>query len=123
MTESTAHALIKFDRDHERSRREGKGVAADAGAEIDHERTSKSRGFVASDRFGRRLLDANRLDPHLLAVLELYGCFLRASANRIAAETSWGAAHCRQRAMSEGRIDATSAISARSRLPASAVNT
>ena len=74
ITESTAHALIEIDGQNVGPRGKRQRIAADAGAEIDDQRTRESSGFVPGDRFRGGLFDAGRLDPHPLAALELDRC-------------------------------------------------
>ena len=64
-----------------------------------------------------------RLDPHLLAVLEFCHCPISCLGQTYRGRYERGAANLRKRAMSEGRIDPTCAISASRRLPASVFKT
>jgi len=71
VTDSTAHARVKINGQDVRPCCQRQRIAADPGAQIDDKARCESSGLVPGDRFRRGLLDAGRLDPHLLPELEL----------------------------------------------------
>jgi tRNA-dihydrouridine synthase B len=71
ISDPTAHSRIEVNSQNVSPRAKGQRITADPRTEIDDQRTRETRGFILGDELRRALLDPDRIDPHLLAALEL----------------------------------------------------
>jgi len=71
ISDPTAHARIEVNSQNIGPPGESQRIAADSRTEIDDQRTRETSGFIVGDEFRRALFDSDRIDPHLLAALEL----------------------------------------------------